>query len=548
MLSRPRRRVALLLACAVIGAMFAAASPAGAQATEPAYPSPEWFQREAENYAITAQAPLEQASDPDFQVRWNEQSTANRTEYLQRRYVDNTWWWDSTGNLCNHWSFVCTGDPYLYPGVDSFYETEGLVEEAIYFDAQGALLSGRVWVPKSSQPGDKLPGVVIETGSVQAPETMYWWIAQALVRRGYAVMTYDVRGQGRSDNRTPSGSMGSNANSNVFATNLVDSIEFFMSTPDRTYPRAGERAGAPIDDFNPFHDRIDHDRLGIIGHSLGASGVSVVQGMDPWPGRVLSSNPVDVAVAWDNLSASANLGGQSVKPRVPTMGQSADYGLVPTPFTSPPSPDGRNAGFAAWQKAGVPSYQVNIRGGTHYEWSRIPSFPTSSWDWGNPLAEHYTLAWLDRWLKLPGEAGYDTADARLLEDAAWTDRLSFYFRSARAFPTRDGAWQNCADIKVGCTVVTPEEPRATSLALTVDGNGSKRVLTATLTDAETGQGIAGKQISFFSGGELLGTTTTNDSGVATLAPPKPHHAGQRTYTAEFAGDEDYTASTGTASS
>jgi hypothetical protein len=530
----------------VIGALFGAAAPAGAQATEPTYPSPEWFQREAENYAITSQAPLEQATDPDFQVRWNEQSTENRTEYTQRRYVDNTWWWDSTGNLCNHWSFVCTGDPYLYPGVDSFYETEGLVEEAIYFDADGALLSGRVWVPRSSQPGDKLPGVVIETGSVQAPETMYWWFAQALVRQGYAVMTYDVRGQGRSDNRTPSGSMGSNANSSVFATNLVDSIEFFHSTPDNPYPSVGERAGAPIDGHNPFHDRIDHDRLGIVGHSLGATGVSVVQGMDPWPGRVLDQNPVDVAVAWDNLSGSGSLAGHSVEPRVPTMGQSADYGLVPTPFTSPPSPDARNSGFARWQEAGVPSYQVNIRGGTHYEWSRIPSFPTSSWDWGFPLAEHYTLAWLDRWLKTPGEAGYDTADARLLDDTSWTDRMSFYFLSARAFPTRDGVWQRCADIKAGCGAVTPEEPRTTSLSLSVDGNGAKRALTATLLDAESGQGVEGKTISFFSGGESLGTATTDASGVATLSPDKPYHSGHRTYTAEFSGDDGFAASSATA--
>lgn len=546
---RHRRRVALAVACAVAGALFGIAPPAGARASEPIYPSAEWFQREATNYAITSQAPLEQATDPDFQVRWNEQSTENRTDYMRRRYVDGTWWWDSTGNLCNHWSFVCTGDPYLYPGADPFYDNEGLVEEAIYFDAQGALLSGRVWVPKSSQPGDQLPGVVLETGSVQAPETMYWWMAQALVRQGYAVMTYDVRGQGRSDNRTPSGTAGSNANSNVFATNLVDTIEFFLSTPETPYPRVGERTGAPIDDFNPFHDRIDHDRLGIIGHSLGASGASVVQGMDPWPGRLLPANPVDVAVAWDNLSATANLGGQSVKPRVPTMGQSADYGLVPTPFTSPPNPEGRNAGFAAWQNAGVPSYQVNIRGGTHYEWSRIPSFPTSSWEhWGNPLAEHYTLAWLDRWLKLPGEAGYDTADARLLDDASWTDRMSFYFRSARAFPTRDGTWQRCADIKAGCEIATPQEPRPTSLSLTVEGNGAKRTLTATLLDAESGSGVAGKEISFFSGGEFLGTATTDSAGIATFSPRPPYHAGHRTYTAEFAGDDDHGASSAEATS
>lgn len=61
------------------------AVPASGQTTDPVYPSPEWFEREAANFATVSQAPLEQASDPDFQLRWNEQSTANRQSYLLRR-------------------------------------------------------------------------------------------------------------------------------------------------------------------------------------------------------------------------------------------------------------------------------------------------------------------------------------------------------------------------------------------------------------------------------------------------------------------------------
>ena len=209
------RRLRTALVAAVAVGLVAAAFPASAQEAEPTHPSPEWFQREAENFATVSQAPIEQATDPDFQIRWNEQSTENRQSYLTRRYVENSWPWDSSGNACNHWSGPCTGNPYLYPGVDPFYEDEGIVEEVIYFDAGGALLSGRVWAPRSSAPGDALPGVVIETGSVQAPETLYWWFAQSLVRNGYVVMTYDVRGQGRSDNRTPDGESGTNLNSDV---------------------------------------------------------------------------------------------------------------------------------------------------------------------------------------------------------------------------------------------------------------------------------------------------------------------------------------------
>ena len=77
----------------------------------------------------------------------------------------------------------------------------------------------------------RLPAVVIENGSIQAPEPLYWWMAQALVRAGYVVLTFDPRGQGRSDLMTPSGEQGSNFNSAVFWTGLVNVIDFFRSTP-----------------------------------------------------------------------------------------------------------------------------------------------------------------------------------------------------------------------------------------------------------------------------------------------------------------------------
>ncbi|MEF8807252.1 hypothetical protein, partial [Natronomonas sp.] len=107
-------------------------------------------------------------------------------------------------------------------------------------------------------------------------------------------------------------------------------------------------------------------------------------------------------------------------------------------------------GFGAWREAEVPSYQLVVRGGTHYEWSLLPTFPTTSWEFGNALAEHYTVAWFDRWLKRPEEDGYHSADDRLLADGEWGDHLSFHYRSKRAFPGRDGRFYDCGDIRSGC--------------------------------------------------------------------------------------------------
>ncbi len=117
------------------------------------------------------------------------------------------------------------------------------------------------------------------------------------------------------------------------------------------------------------------------------------------------------------------------------------------------------------------AFDLTIQGGTHYEWSLLPTFPATSWcprvedgrctpGWGQPLAEFYTVAWFDRWLKTPGEPGYDDADARLLADERWRERLSFYFRSARSFPTRDGVHAVCEDIRAGCTNPAPAGARS----------------------------------------------------------------------------------------
>ena len=452
------RKLALLL-CGL--ATTATAVPEGPEPN-----TPDWFAREAANYAKTQEALLEQLR-PSFQQRLQSQSLANEQAWLERAIADPSWLDPRSGNtnftpLCTSWMEQCAGDPFRYPGVDPFYDTEGRVTPVLFYDAACARISGRVWAPLDSTPGARLPAVVIETGSVQAPEPLYWWMAQALVRAGYVTMTFDVRGQGRSDFQAPDGSQGGNANSVVFWEGLVDAIDFFRSTPGQPYPhneRCADTYPTATTPHNPEHGVIDPGRLGLAGHSLGATGVSRVQeygaeGAEAWPGLMDAQNPVDVIVAWDSLSSA-------VVPRVPAMGHTSEYGLTPVPKQSPPDPEGHKAAYARWVEAGLPVYQITPQGSTHYEWSLIPTFPTSSWcpgddgercspGYGQPLAEHYTLAWFDRWLKQPGEPGHDDADARLLADADWVERYSFYSRSARHYPTRAGALVHCEDIRAGC--------------------------------------------------------------------------------------------------
>jgi pimeloyl-ACP methyl ester carboxylesterase len=513
---------------AVILALLLVPGLAQAIPEGPAYPSAEWLTREATNYATVLQAPIEEASNPAFVIPWTNQSVANALSLTFRDLADPSWLLVSTPlsnallaaattpaaaalavqnaviqiqanpanaialplntpvtPLCTSWVGPCSGDPFRYPGTDSFYTNEADVFPVVFYDDGCARISGRVWAPRGSHAGSQLPAVVIENGSVQAPEPLYWWMAQLLVRNGYAVMTFDPRGQGRSDEQTPTGGQGSNIDSSVFWTGLVNAIDFFRSSTVAPYPHNIKCAGTyptAVAAFNPLIDRIDPNRLGIAGHSLGAQGVSIVQGYgapgaDPWPGKMDVSNPVKVVVAWDSLSAPSSSSSPKFGIRVPAMGQSSEYGLAPKPFTQPPDAEEHKVAYEAWKKAGMPIVQIIVRGSSHFEWSQIPGFPASSWcpkvennrcvgGWGNPLAQHYSLAWFDRWLKNSNEVGYSSADARLLDDDGEQGRnkMSFYYRSARSFKDRSGKAHGCEDIRAGCT--------DTAVDSSVSGSGS----------------------------------------------------------------------------
>ncbi|WP_269620513.1 hypothetical protein [Zhongshania sp. BJYM1] len=469
------------------------------------YPSVQWTQCELANFAKTAEAPAEQLN-PAFVQRLTEQSLLNTQDWLTRGVSDPSWLSPQAGNtavlpLCTSGGVQCAADPFRYPAAAGangapFYTDEAEVMPVVFYDRDCARLSGQVWMPRGVSDITKLPNIVITNGSVQAPQAAYWFVVQPLVRAGYMVLTFDPRGQGRSDQQSPNLQQGSNANLAVFWEGQVDAIDFFRSSPAKPYPHNVACKGTyptTMTDFNPFWNNQDPKRLGIAGHSAGAIGVSVVQGYgaqgaEPWPGQIDTENPVKVAVAWDsfvtpegeglapltNIGApdplnavlsSALTGGElpAFGPRVPSLSFSADYGFAPLAYTSPPNPDSHNLAMLLWQEAGIPFYSLTFQGTTHFDYSLIPTFPSTSWcpdpesgaceeGWGAPAIVYYSVAWFDRWLKLAGEAGYDDADQRLVDDAGSQGaiKMSFRYISARDYSDRFGNSQRCDDIRAGC--------------------------------------------------------------------------------------------------
>lgn len=87
-------------------------------------------------------------------------------------------------------------------------------------------------------------------------------------------------------------------------------------------------------------------------------------------------------------------------------------------------------------------------------------------------------------------------------------------------------------------IITKE---VSALTLDVGGKGSKRTLTALLTE-DAATPMAGRSIVFKANGTEIGTATTDQDGVATLAVPPGYRGGDITFTAEYAGDAFYAAS------
>jgi dienelactone hydrolase len=467
-----------------VACALALAVPTMAHAFDPAL--------EAQNFQKINERNEHIVLTPEFQARLSQQSVQDnvdlaliQVEELNADLGDRR---DFSGNICFQRKQQCSGDVRFY----DWNGTAGTRTPVLYTARSGATISGNVWATEEGPA--KRPAIVVTSGSVQAPETLYWGLAATLASHGYVVMTYDTQGQSRSDTRGE----GVDENENVPAqqpSNFVDgteeALDFMLSTEADPYvPRVSCTTGTSHADkqerrvgdglnaaFNPFWELVDPDRIGVAGQSLGAAAVSFVGQKD---------DRVDAIVGWDNLRNAESVSACASAPNTrtdatitkPALGVSNDYGISQTPFTADPDPQGRTGAFLDYQAAGVDSMQVNIRGGTHFEAAFIPGSFTplplgAATLRGNDLAAWYTTAWFDKYVKCPGEANSAAceadADARLLTDR-WRDDapgaavdaagdpnvFSFYFRSRFDFVDAGGTDQVCDDMRAGCANMAPD--------------------------------------------------------------------------------------------
>ena len=222
------------------------------------------------------------------------------------------------------------GDPFRAP--HRWADKRGRYEQTTYTDRDGTTWPAALFGPRDVG-GGPYPGVLLVCHACfPLPLTteniaLWYWAAETLAEAGYVVMYAAVGGN------------------SVPRTTRRDRLLHGDSTSPTS---RGE--------FNPWHARLDRNRLGIVGHS-GAAGVAL---------NVGNSDPrYDAIVAWDP-AASATL--PDVMPRIPTMFQVADYtlreGPVPTAEKPVPAPGSKYTFFDTFRAAGVDVMQV-APGGIH---------------------------------------------------------------------------------------------------------------------------------------------------------------------------------------
>src|SRR5262249_40926344 len=140
----------------------------------------------------------------------------------------------------------------------------------------------------------------------------------------------------------------------------------------------------------------DASRIGLAGHSAGGFAVSQVGQED---------RRVSAIVSWDRAQSSPMRADLPL--RTPALFVTADYNCqkvpvcVPQPYTAPPDPHGpgdKDTEFQRLRAAGVATMKVSLRAATHLDFTQIGAGGTGSRS-GAAVAEYYTLAWFDRYLR-----------------------------------------------------------------------------------------------------------------------------------------------------
>lgn len=486
---------------ASINATMVGTAPVAAKSTceLASFPSLQWLQCEAQNFALIVNGTLSVTGDlPQFaQATFDYQAQRLAVILADPARQPNP-------NLC---TIPCPIDPRIQGWT-------GIVKPVLFTARSGATLSGHIWA--STNGPAKRPGIFIINGSVLGYEQVYWYLAQTLAQAGFVVMTFDVQGEGMSDQfgetpdqleaafaGTPAVGLLAPVQPSLGGSGLpfydggTDALNFFLSTPSNPYvpvasrstgtshaAKQASRVAAGLDSaYNPLWQMLDASKIGVSGHSYGAvaaswlgqqdSRITAIVALDSlcvptWPSAdevtSLATAPVNNIGGVPSLAPLYGLGpncfgapaGPAPAITKPALGLNADYFLVPTPYLAPPQAGDKSHSSVLYSQAGVDSGNIVIRGGTHFDFSDAPVIPASRR--GPDLIAWYTTAWFAKYLQGNPDADRMLLTARWRNDAATAaadpggdaNMLSWHYQSRLAITRHDGSHFACENLRDGC--------------------------------------------------------------------------------------------------
>ncbi|MGQ0831082.1 MAG: hypothetical protein ACT4OV_05335 [Microthrixaceae bacterium] len=294
----------------------------------------------------------------------------------------------------------------------------GVAREVRIVNARGYILDATIWLsgdalvtPCTSGPASScvapdnvrtgLPSVVFNNG-LASRQDHYYWVAEAMARAGYAVLTYDPAGQGESEG-TMADLMDSRGNflSGLDAQDVTrwwvgDDVEAVDVGQQRPFEGFHDPAYADADGDqvpNPYAAALNRARVSMSGHSMGAqatvtylNALAAGIGFDgrPLPGLAAAvpysiPGETEVSAPVPMLMVSGDLDGTPlVAPALAGQGWADDHERMYHTLRADPG-----------SKAVA---VVIIEGGVHTD--QVDQVYIASTTWGLAVTERYTLAFL----------------------------------------------------------------------------------------------------------------------------------------------------------
>lgn len=143
--------------------------------------------------------------------------------------------------------------------------------EPIMLDARGAELNGELYYPAGTTGNDKMPAVIVNHGGGCVYGTMKN-IAQELARRGFVVFNVSAYGSGLSA-QPDYDDAGQGINGFYQSLSVVEGQQSFL-------PTATPMGLHDAVDFVRSLDMVDSEKIGLVGHSMGAYRISAAAALD----------------------------------------------------------------------------------------------------------------------------------------------------------------------------------------------------------------------------------------------------------------------------